>query len=381
MPPVSVLIKPASGRCGLRCRYCFYHDVSAKRLTPDYGLMPEETLERIVEKTLRFAEGEATFAFQGGEPTLCGLDFFRCLTELEQRYNEKGVTIQNCIQTNGMHIDEAWARFLAENHFLVGLSLDGFAAHHDKNRLDAAGRGTFDRVMETVALFDRFGVQYNILLVVTGDSASAATELYAFFKERHFDYLQFIPCLDPEGEERGGHDYSLTPALYARFLKRFFNRWAADLLRGREVSVRYFDNLVRMVMGLPPETCSLIGCCQCQFVFEADGSCYPCDFYVTDRWRMGNIRDMDLKELAASPAAAEFVKGSEPVPAECRACSLYPLCRNGCRRDRVEDETGPGLNYYCAAYKEFLAYALPKLRELAAFVQSRAPRGLGQRTQ
>ena len=369
MPPVSVLIKPASSKCNLKCRYCFYHDVADKRTVADFGFMSLETLEVIIEKVLRFAEGYATFAFQGGEPTLCGLDFFRSVIELQHKHNVKSVSINNALQTNGMLIDEEWAAFLHENNFLVGLSLDGPAELHDRYRVNAGGKGTYKKVMRAAALFDEYQVAYNILFTVTETTAAHPDKLYDFFKAHDFNFLQLMPCLDPLEAERGGAEYSLTPKRFAFFLKRFFDTWAADFLGGREVSVRYFDNLVRMVMGAPPELCSLNGACQCQFVFEADGSVYPCDFYVTDEWKLGDIRERDIMELYGSDTCKTFISGSQSGTDECRTCEWAFLCRGGCRRDRESAAERTGKNYFCEAYADFLPYAYPKLIELAQYVR------------
>ena len=370
MPPVSVLIKPASSQCNLKCRYCFYHDVAESRAVADFGLMSRETLEIIIQKTLAFAEGHASFAFQGGEPTLSGLDFFRDVVDLQEKHNVNRVSISNALQTNGHLINAAWAQFLHDNNFLVGLSLDGPAEVNDAFRVEAGGKGSHARVMRAAGLFDKYEVDHNILFTVTGASARRPGQLYEYFKQHDFNFLQFMPCLDPLGGERGGHDYSLTPERYAEFLKKFFDKWAADFLGGREVSVRYFDNLVRIIMGTPPEMCSLLGSCQCQFVFEADGSVYPCDFYVTDEWKLGDIREKGLPELYENETCRNFITSSHAAPPECLECEWKNLCRGGCRRDRDPSGDGePAKNYFCKSYKEFLGYAFPKLVEVARYVR------------
>ena len=234
-------------------------------------------------KTLEFADGMATFSFQGGEPTLRGLDFYRDYSELS-----------NCIQTNGILLDEQWAHFLHDNRFLVGFSLDGPREIHDLFRKDKNGDGTFTTVIQKARLLEKHDVDFNILLVVTSALAERPGKSYSFFQKNSFHYLQFIPCIDPLAEKRGGRNFSLQPVEYLQFLKKFYDRWSEDILSGKDVSIRYFDNLVRIVMGEAPETCGMRGTCSCQFVFEADGSYYPCDFYVTEKWKLGNIRDVVL---------------------------------------------------------------------------------------
>ncbi len=376
MPPIGVLIKPSSSKCNMRCNYCFYHSIADNRTTKDFGFMSEETIEQIIKKTLAFAGGKATFSFQGGEPTLCGLKFFSKVIEFETKYNVHSVEIENCIQTNGLVINDDWARFLHENRFLVGLSLDGPRDIHDASRVDAAGKGTFQRVMKTVSLFRKYKVDFNILFVVSAVNARNPEKIYNFFKKNDFRFLQFIPCVDPKGAERGSHPYSLAPAAFKTFLIKMFDCWRRDFLSGYESSIRHFDNYVRMIMGMKPESCSLTGQCQCQFVFEADGSCYPCDFYVTDEWRIGHIATDELMEMYETPVCKAFLTSAGDVRKLCQGCKWISLCRGGCRCDRENTMSGEiERNYYCEAFYAFFDYAVPRMVEIAKYVaQKNAPR-------
>ena len=225
MPPLNFLIKPASGSCNIRCRYCFYHDIGENRDVASYGVMSYETLETLTRKALEAAEGSCAFGFQGGEPTLAGLGFFRKAVEFQKKYARPGLRVSNAIQTNGMAIDREWAEFLAENHFLVGLSMDGTKEIHDANRVGVKGEGTFSRVLRTAQLLTAKKVDFNILTVVTRQSAPHIGKIYSFFRRSGLRWLQFIPCLDPLGEERGSNPYSLTPEVYAKFLKDLFDLW------------------------------------------------------------------------------------------------------------------------------------------------------------
>ncbi len=197
MPPICLLIKPASGNCNMKCTYCFYHSLAEARQIRSYGMMDGETLELLVRKALEYADGACTFSFQGGEPTLAGLDFYRKLMALEKKYNIKGVQINNSIQTNGVLINAEWAEFLAANRFLTGISLDGPKDIHDACRTGQGGRGSFTGVMEAAAQMDRYKAEYNILCVVTSFTARHINKIYNFYKKHGFRYLQFIPCLDP----------------------------------------------------------------------------------------------------------------------------------------------------------------------------------------
>jgi uncharacterized protein len=370
LPPITFLIKPASSSCNLRCKYCFYHSVAENRDIASYGIMKEETLEVIVKKGLEYSEGVCGFAFQGGEPTIAGLPFFEKLVEFQKKYNVKKVPIHNAIQTNGMFIDEKWAKYLSENNFLVGLSLDGPSEVHDLNRIDGYSGGTFSRVMKAVSLFNKYKVEYNILCVVTSLTARHANKIYSFYKQNGFKYLQFISCLDPLNEPQGQHPYSLKPKDFENFLKVIFDRWYKDFLKGDYVSVRYFDNLVSMIMGHRPEACSMNGRCSCQCVIESDGGVYPCDFYVLDRWHIGNINHKSIEEIINGENAHRFICDSVETAAECRVCKWYGLCRGGCRRERENFESGElMLNYYCSAYKAFFDYAYPGLLNAARMLQ------------
>lgn len=352
-----VLVKPASGSCNLRCRYCFYADEMRQRETASYGKMSRETAEALISKSLNQADGHITFAFQGGEPTLAGLEFYRWFTRRVQGLRRPGQSIHYAIQTNGTLLDEEWGRFLQEHRVLVGLSLDGPRKSHDYNRRQADGSGSWNKVMQAAALLRRYRVEFNILTVVTQGSVSRIGQIYAFFRENHLLYQQYIPCIDPL--EQSASD-SLTPQGYGQFLKALFDLWYEDISAGRFIYIRSFENMVGMLRGQRPESCDMGGVCSVQYIFEADGSAYPCDFYALDAWRLGNIRTDSFEELDKKRESLGFIQASMQHPEECRACTWYILCRNGCRRDRTN-----GQNRYCEGIREFYAYAYPRLCRLA----------------
>jgi len=362
---LSIMIKPSSSNCNMRCNYCFYNDISDKRAKKSYGFMNFKLLEIIVQKALKEAEEECTFAFQGGEPTLVGIDFYKKLLEYEQKYNQKNIRINNTIQTNGLVIDEEWAHFLAQNNFLIGISLDGPKGIHDLYRVDNQGEETFQRIIKAIHLFDQYHVKYNILTVVTAQVARHIHKIYNFFKNKNFTYLQFVPCLDPLDEESGGYRFSLTPEKYSYFLKTLFDLWYVDIMNSHVISIRYFDNLLQLLMGYPPEACGMAGHCACQFIIEANGGVYPCDFYVIDQWYLGNIKDQSFSQLLNSSAAQQFVQSSNYVDPVCRECPWFSLCRGGCRRWREPFINGkPRLNYLCPAYQEFFRYTIDRFNNI-----------------
>ena len=372
MESLHIMLKPASGQCNLRCSYCFYHDLVGKREQGSYGLMGEDTLEAVVQKALGEATRRCTIAFQGGEPTLAGLGFFRRTVDLQRRYNVRRIPIENSIQTNGLLLDEEWAAFLGENHFLVGISLDGTRETHDCNRRDPLGEGTFHRVMGAIRLLEKHGVDFNVLTVVNRQTAAHAERIYRFYQRSRLGYLQFIPCLDPIGEEAGGHPYSLGPADYGRFLCRLFDLWYQDALAGVAPSIRQFENYVEMLLGYPPEACGMAGACGVQYVVEADGSVYPCDFYVLDGFRLGNLREDSFAQVDRRREELGFLPQSRAVAAPCRGCPWFPLCRGGCRRYRPLLPDGSlGVSAFCESYRAFFAHALPRLQELARLAAGR----------
>lgn len=363
MKHVNLLIKPAAGLCNMRCGYCFYHELSKDR---DQALMSTDTAQRLIERAMGEAEKSVSFAFQGGEPTLAGLDFFRNFVAGVRRAAKPGVQVAFAIQTNGLVVDDEWARFFAQNRFLVGLSLDGDADMHNHNRPDAAGKGTFARVMAARDALEKAGAQYNILSVVTAAGARRIGALYGWYKKQGVRFLQFIACLDPTPAVRGQQDYSLTPARYGDFLCTLFDAWYRDWQAGQYVSIRLFDDYVHMAAGLPSGTCATSGSCGAYLVVESDGSAYPCDFYCTGEWRLGSIHEQSLEQLAQSEKAQRFLQNSQPVDGECRGCEYYAVCRGGCMRDRIVGAEGVLGNYYCAAFKRFFAHALPRIRQMAA---------------
>lgn len=366
MPALSLLIKPASGNCNMRCRYCFYADELDNREIRSYGKMSVDTMRTIVDKAMEYGDYECTIAFQGGEPTLAGLDFYRDLVAYVTAHeNPKKLKIHYALQTNGYLINEEWAAFLGENHFLVGVSLDGLKEIHDRYRLDAAGKGTYQRVISAIRLLEKHQVEYNILTVVTAATARNGQKIYNYFKKNHFGYQQYIECLDPIGEEPGQHEYSLTPEKYGEFLKSMFDAWYLDMRSGTYVYNRYFENLMMIMAGQQPESCNMRGVCGKQWVFEADGSVYPCDFYALDQWRLGNIQENSFEEMDEKRDELGFIQWSMRQQEDCQKCRWFGLCRNGCRRNR-EPVTAEhtNRNYFCKSYQMFFEYAYPRLEEI-----------------
>lgn len=366
MPPISLLIKPASGLCNMKCDYCFYCDETKKRSQESFGLMSEATLRNVIRKTVLRAEGACTIAFQGGEPTLCGLDFFKKAVEYAAHFNRKGIRIDFALQTNGLAITDEWCEFFAKNHFLIGISIDGLKEIHNTYRHTKAGEDTYERILKTTQLFDKYHVEYNVLTVIHRETAQQIKDIYRHYRENGWDYMQFITCLDPLGEARGQKIYSLLPQMYGQFLIDLFDMWYEDLNRGNAPFVRQFENYIGILLGHMPESCEQRGTCGIQYVVEADGGVYPCDFYVLDEWKLGNFNENRIDDIDAMRKDKGFLNRSRNHPQSCKACRWFALCRGGCYRSRLgEEEPDTGLNYFCEGYKMFFEKCYDRMQAIA----------------
>lgn len=370
--PISLLIKPSGSMCNMSCKYCFYRDEAKYQEHKEASLMTVETLENVFKNTLPYATGRCIVTFQGGEPTLSGLDFFKKAAELEKKYAPpSGVRIENTIQTNGLLIDDKWAKFFYENRFLVGLSLDGTKEIHDQYRVLKDGSGTFDRVMEASEILKRHNVDFNVLSVLTKTSCKKAAAIYDFFDKKSFLWQQYIPCLNEIGDLKSLYEWSLESGDLAGFLKNQFDLWYRDFFGGHTHFNRYFDNLCAIIIGLSPESCDMVGVCSRQLVAEADGSVYPCDFYAVDSMKLGNFNENTLSEIEEKRRALGFIEGSKKRDEECAKCKWFFLCRGGCLRHRAKSANPVGCkdrNRFCDDFKEFFEYAYPRLVEVSKAV-------------
>ncbi len=355
MPPLSIMIKPASSLCNMRCEYCFYHDVSDIRDVKSFGVMSAETAENLIKKALSFADGESVaFAFQGGEPLIAGVDYFKNFISLVNKHNSLKSEIFYGLQTNGTLVTDEWCSFFKENKFLIGLSLDG-DMNNNKFRIDDKGNNAFYKIVNAAKKLENAQVDFNILTVLTGYCAEHIDEIYRYFKSKNFKFLQFIPCLRPFGDNSESELYP-TPEQYADFLIKCFNHYVKDYVRGEYTSIRFFDNLVHLYLGNRPEQCGMCGHCMHQFVVEGNGNVYPCDFYCIDEWLLGNVNTDGFDSLANSEKASCFIRESLTVKEECKKCKFYPLCRGGgCKRSRCDRD-------YCQSYKAFFSACLPLFR-------------------
>lgn len=362
------MIKPASSLCNMRCGYCFYHDVSKRRQVKSFGIMDGQIAKKVIDRAFEAVEegGEITFSFQGGEPTLAGLDFFLEFTEYADSLKSRGNKINYSIQTNGYVIDDSWSAFFSENNFLVGLSFDAYRQVHDYYRKDAKGRDTSKIVLKTIELFKKHKVEYNILTVISRNLAKHPVAAYNSFVKNKFEFVQLIPCLAPLYTDIDGKT-DLTPRLYADFMKKFFDLWEKGFNEGKFLSVREFENILSKILGMRPEQCGMEGFCTPQFIVEADGGVYPCDFYVLDKYLSGNVKENTPGEITESSKVKQFISDDTQLHPLCGECKVYNLCAGGCKRYR---QFYMSEKDYCP-YQDFLYYTVDRFANIARVIRSR----------
>jgi uncharacterized protein len=366
-PAFHVMLKPRGPVCNLACDYCYY--LSKQSLYPDAGfLMSDEVLEAFTRQYIGAQNvPEVTFGWQGGEPLLMGLDFFRRAVALQQANHRPGVRVINALQTNGTLLDDAWCRFLHEHDFLVGLSLDGPREMHDTHRLDKSGKPSFDRAMAGLAYLKAHKVEFNILTTVHAANAEHPAEVYRFLRdEAGTHFIQFIPIVARDGD--GVSPQSVTAKQYGDFLIGVFDQWVRRDV-GR-VFVQVFDVALAAWTGQRPGLCVLDKTCGNALVLEHNGDLYSCDHFVEPHHRLGNILDTPLVEMVGSEQQRRFGLGKrDALPEVCRACEVRFVCNGGCPKNRME----AGLNHLCEGYRAFFRHIDEPMRFMAAELEARRP--------
>jgi uncharacterized protein len=390
-----VMAKPAGSACNLDCTYCFYLSKRSLPGGPGSGHMHDDLLERFVADYISSVTGdEVVFSWQGGEPTLMGLEFFQKVVDLQKKHAKPGQRIENDLQTNGTLLDEEWARFLKDHSFLVGLSIDGPKDVHDHYRVTKHGEPTFDRVCDAAATLRRFGVRYNTLTCVSRYNASKPLDVYRFLRrELDSTYLQFIPiveyrsfesqapqCWDPatlpkqgDPEARPDHpqsivaDWSVDPDDWGYFLCKTFDEWRSRDLG--KVLVNHFETLVAQHLGLASQICVYGEVCGKGLAVEHDGGVYSCDHYVYPEYKVGNLQDGPLTDVVFSRAQVKFgYAKSETLPRQCRECPYLTDCWGECPKNRIirTADGEPGLNYLCSGFQKYFAHAIPHVERIVA---------------
>ena len=365
------MLKTVSEDCNLACDYCYYSTCRG-RPPSRRKRIDQAPLIKAIREYLSLSRGSAQFVWQGGEPLLAGLDFFKDVVALQARHAPPNTVIRNALQTNGTLLNEDWARFFRQYKFLVGVSVDGPGEIHDARRVTATGRGTYDLVMRNILHLRKHAVDFNILTVLHQGNVGKPRELMAFYSRTDLNYVQFIPGMDfrahsPDTPPR----YLITAEEYGRFLCETFDIWYND--GTPRMSVRFFDSMLSVYVGRTAGVCTHRPTCSQNPVFERNGDAYPCDFYMGTQYRLGNIADDALQGILNSPVYRDFLRRKEELPEQCRRCAHRGLCHGGCPRNRAWGSGGRATepDYFCSAYRRFFDYAGGRLMQLARKLRTR----------
>lgn len=351
------MAKPASSRCNLQCRYCFYLD------KPQHPVMSEATLEAFIRSHIEAQPGDdVQFAWQGGEPTLCGLDFFRRVVELQQQF-AGGKRIYNAFQTNGILVTDAWCRFFKTHGWLVGVSLDGPPEMHDQHRVSRSGKPTHDHVLRAINRLKAHGVEFNLLVVVNRHNCTQPQAMYRYLRELGTPFLQFIPLLELN-ETHQPDDYSVSARAWGTFLRGVFDVWVREDI-GR-IFVQLFDSTLGVWNGFSSQMCAMSETCGHAFALESNGDVYQCDHYVYPAYRLGNIHHASLSVINASEAADAFGRHKRAsLPDDCRTCPVLRLCNGDCPKHR----DASGKSALCEGYQSFFQYTSPYMKVMRDLIR------------
>lgn len=377
--PLYVMLKPIGAACNLACNYCYYLEKSNLYKHQPKRQMSEELLERFVKDYIEAQTmNEVVFTWHGGEPTLRPLSFYQKAVELQKKY-ARGRIIHNSLQTNGTLLTDEWCRFLKENNWLVGISIDGPEELHDRYRRDSQGKPSWKRVMEGIRLLQHYGVEWNAMAVVNRYNADHPQAFYRFFKSIGCQYIQFTPIVERNVQHADGRhlasindaddapvtDFSVTPEQWGNFLCGLFDEWVKQDI-GR-VFVQIFDSMLANWVGVAPGTCIYAKECGHAGVMEFNGDVYSCDHFVFPQYKLGNINERTLIEMLYGEKQRRFSQLKyNKLPRQCKECRWAFACHGECPKNRfVNDRYGnPGLNYLCAGYRRFLEHIAPTMDEM-----------------
>ena len=356
-----LLIKPASYLCNLRCAHCFYLPGEERGSGKGAPKMTEKTLRRLVRTYLELPLEQHMFIWQGGEPTLMGKQFYVQAAKLQKQFSPAGGVVGNCLQTNATLLTPDFSSFLARNDFLVGVSIDGPAELHDAYRMYAAQKGSHAKVMENYRMLSRDGVKVNALTLLTSRNVARAAEIFHWLADRGILFQQYIPCV--EFEPGGGpRPWTVDPKAWGEALCALFDAWWTE--RGR-ISVRYFDALLHTLHTGMPGICHMGEACGQYVVVEHNGDLYPCDFFVKEEWKLGNIHTTAWAEIWEHPRYLAFSRAKSELPQACTDCQWLRLCRGDCQKHRYADGTPErSRSWLCEGYRVFFTHAIPKLPAL-----------------
>jgi len=383
--PFHILAKPVGPACNLDCDYCFYLEKTALFPKTSTLKMKPEVLESFIQQYIRAQPTPSVyFTWQGGEPTLLGVAYFEEIVRLQEKHSQ-GKQITNAIQTNGVLLDGNWGRFLSENNFLVGISIDGPQELHDQYRHGQDGKGSFDKVIAGLELLKKYKIEFNTLTVVNRGNQNQAMEIYDFLKSIGSKYWQFIPAVErtrPDGSLVAPREmdhlqltgWSVEPEAYGQFLTQIFQRWVREDVGS--IFVQQFEAALANEMGRPAGVCVWNATCGQALVVEHNGDLFSCDHYVFPEYRLGNVLEIPLLDLVHMPAQRKFGSDKrETLPQICQECKVLYLCHGECPKHRsVQGPTGEkGHNYLCGGYKQFFTSIVPELGVLKEILELGQP--------
>jgi uncharacterized protein len=370
----NVMLKPTGAECNLACEYCYYLD--KKDLYPGGSFaMSDSLLEAFTRQYIESQPGpDIQFAWQGGEPTLAGLDFYRRALALQEKYRKPGMRILNAIQTNGTRLDPHWCSLFKQHNFLVGISLDGPQEIHDQYRQDKAGKSSFTRVMRGLNLLKEHAVEFNILACISAANIEHPLETYRFLRDRvKAQYIQFIPILE-YSSDGSIEPYAISAEQYGRFMISVFDEWVRRDVG--TVFVQLFDTTLANQVGAPGGLCVFQKTCGLALILEHNGDLYSCDHYVDSAHLLGNILEIPLAQLVRSQRQTAFGQDKfDHLPPDCRECELLRYCWGGCPKHRTAfTQNGmPDLNHFCEGQKAFFKHVQEPMQTMASLLSRRLP--------
>lgn len=386
--PLYVMLKPAGAHCNLACKYCYYLEKNKLYPTAQRHLMSDEMLEQFTREYIEAQTmNQVLFTWHGGEPLLRSIDFYRKALSLQQKY-AGGRRIDNVIQTNGTLLTDEWCEFFAQNHWLVGISIDGPQPDHDHYRLTAAGKPSWKKVMQGIKLLKKHGVEWNAMAVVNAYNANHPLEFYRFFKENGCQFLQFTPIVERLTRHEDGRtlasladkdeislsEASVTPEQWGNFLCAIFDEWVRKDVG--KIFVEIFDCTLANWMGISPGICAYSKECGHAGVMEHNGDVYSCDHFVFPEYKLGNIRDHSLIDMLYGEQQQEFSRlKHSSLPRQCKECDMEFACHGECPKNRfMKDKYGDsGLNYLCPGYYHYYQHVAPYMDYMKQELMSQRP--------
>lgn len=386
--PLYVMLKPAGAHCNLACKYCYYLEKNKLYPTAQRHLMSDEMLEQFTREYIEAQTmNQVLFTWHGGEPLLRSIDFYRKALSLQQKYAGSR-RIDNVIQTNGTLLTDEWCEFFAQNHWLVGISIDGPQPDHDHYRLTAAGKPSWKKVMQGIKLLKKHGVEWNAMAVVNAYNANHPMEFYRFFKENGCQFLQFTPIVERLTRHEDGRtlasladkdeislsEASVAPEQWGYFLCAIFDEWVRKDVG--KIFVEIFDCTLANWMGISPGICAYSKECGHAGVMEHNGDVYSCDHFVFPEYKLGNIRDHSLIDMLYGEQQQEFSRlKHSSLPRQCKECDMEFACHGECPKNRfMKDKYGDsGLNYLCPGYYHYYQHVAPYMDYMKQELMSQRP--------